>query len=81
MEPPASLPESTNQGCLGLQESFEELDTTPLKMCRGLPYKTPYTIPKSTISYDVSGKNHVQFLHQSGDYGWQERGLYETELL
>ncbi len=59
-------------GLSGLQEIFDEIDTTPLKVFWGLPYKTPYTIPKSTISYDVSGKDHEQYQPSSRCYGvWE----------
>lgn len=47
-------------GLDGLQEIFKEIDGLPFNVIWGLPYKTPYTIPQSTIAYDVSAKDHAQ---------------------
>ena len=45
-------------GLEGLKEVFEELKNAPLKVFWGAPYKTPYTIPKSTVSYNFTGETH-----------------------
>lgn len=45
-------------GLPGLTEIFNEIDQLPFKVFWGLPYKTPYTIPKSTIAYEVTGHDH-----------------------
>lgn len=47
-------------GLDGLKEIFNEIAQLPFNVIWGLPYKTPYTIPKSTISYDVTAKDHAQ---------------------
>lgn len=59
-------------GIKGLDEIFAEIDQSPLKVFWGLPYKTPYTIPKSTISYDVSAKDHEAIQPNENCYGvWE----------
>lgn len=45
-------------GVKGLDEIFDEIEQSPLKVFWGLPYKTPYTIPQSTIAYNVGAKDH-----------------------
>lgn len=45
-------------GLDGLQEVFEEIDKSPLKVFWGAPHQTPYTIPQSTISYNFTGETH-----------------------
>ncbi|WEV71898.1 adenine deaminase C-terminal domain-containing protein [Bifidobacterium sp. ESL0790] len=60
-------------GLDGLEEIFKEIDGIPLKVFWGLPYKTPYTIPESTISYNVGAADHER---------WQPKhrcfGVWET---
>ncbi|QQZ08741.1 adenine deaminase C-terminal domain-containing protein [Heyndrickxia vini] len=41
-------------GMDGLKEIFEEIEQLPLRVYWGAPYKTPYTIPKSTIAYNIT---------------------------
>lgn len=60
-------------GLKGLKDIFAEVDQSPLKVFWGLPYKTPYTIPKSTIAYDVTGKDHEKI--QRDPRCW---GVWET---
>ncbi|ADY85086.1 amidohydrolase family protein [Lactobacillus helveticus] len=60
-------------GVDGLKEIFEEVDHSPLKVFWGLPYKTPYTIPKSTIAYDVTSQDHEKY--QNSPRCW---GVWET---
>ena len=45
-------------GLEGLQEVFDEVEASPLKVFWGAPHKTPYTYPKSTISYDFTAETH-----------------------
>ena len=45
-------------GVDGLEEIFKEIGASPLKVFWALPYKTPYTIPKSTIAYNVTANDH-----------------------
>lgn len=45
-------------GLDGLKEIFEEIDKTPLKVFWGAPHQTPYTFPKSTISYNFNHETH-----------------------
>ncbi|WP_062105526.1 adenine deaminase [Bacillus niameyensis] len=41
-------------GMDGLQEIFKEIEELPLRLYWGAPYKTPYTIPKSTIAFNIT---------------------------
>lgn len=68
-------------GVKGLEEIFQEIDQSPLKVFWGLPYKTPYTIPKSTIAYDVSAKDHELIQPEERSYGvWETvREAVETK--
>ncbi|GHP13504.1 adenine deaminase [Lentilactobacillus fungorum] len=68
-------------GLAGLDEIFAEIDQSPLKVFWGLPYKTPYTIPKSTIKYDVSAKDHQRLQPNEKCYGvWETvREAVETK--
>lgn len=45
-------------GLEGLQEVMEEIEKSPLKVFWGAPYKTPYTIPTSTISCNFTPEIH-----------------------
>lgn len=47
-------------GLEGLQEIFEEVKQSPLKVFWGAPYKTPYTFPTSTISCNFNKEIHEQ---------------------
>ncbi|MGP4117787.1 adenine deaminase C-terminal domain-containing protein [Levilactobacillus zymae] len=59
-------------GVQGLDEIFAEIKNLPLKVFWGLPYKTPYTIPKSTIAYNVTAADHEHYLPQENCYGvWE----------
>lgn len=46
-------------GLEGLQEVFEEIKKSPLKVFWGAPFKTPYTIPTSTISCNFTPEIHA----------------------
>ncbi|HIW72466.1 MAG TPA: amidohydrolase family protein [Candidatus Levilactobacillus faecigallinarum] len=59
-------------GLSGLDEIFAEIKALPFKVFWGLPYKTPYTMPKSTIAYNVTGADHERYLPQETCYGvWE----------
>lgn len=59
-------------GLDGLNEIFAEIDQLPLKVFWGVPYKTPYTIPQSTVAYNVSAQDHQKFQPQEHSYGiWE----------
>lgn len=59
-------------GVAGLDELFTEIDQSAMKVFWGLPYKTPYTIPTSTISYNVSAADHERIQPQENCYGvWE----------
>lgn len=42
----------------GLQEIFAEIKQSPLKVFWGAPYKTPYTVPQSTVSFNFNKEVH-----------------------
>lgn len=57
----------------GLQEIFEEIKKSPLKVFWGAPYKTPYTVPKSTVSFNFDESVHEKVQR------WPECfGVWET---
>lgn len=59
-------------GVDGLEKIFEEIDASPMKVFWALPYKTPYTIPKSTIAYNVTAKDHAKYHQDSRCFGiWE----------
>ena len=45
-------------GLEGLQEVFQEVKASPLKVFWGAPYKTPYTFPQSTVAFNFNKKVH-----------------------
>lgn len=46
-------------GLEGLQEVFAEIKASPLKVFWGAPYKTPYTIPQSTVAFNFTKDVHA----------------------
>lgn len=59
-------------GLDGLTEVFDELAKLPMKVFWGLPYKTPYTIPESTVAYNVNGDDHDKYQALEQTYGvWE----------
>lgn len=59
-------------GLDGLTEVFDELAKLPMKVFWGLPYKTPYTIPESTVAYNVTGADHDKYQALEQTYGvWE----------
>lgn len=60
-------------GLQGLQEIFEEIKASPLKVFWGAPFKTPYTFPKSTVAFNFNKEVHSQVQN------WPECfGVWET---
>lgn len=57
----------------GLQEIFAEVRKSPLKVFWGAPYKTPYTVPQSTVSF-----NFNQTVHQKVQKWPECFGVWET---
>lgn len=47
-------------GLEGLKEIFEEIKQTPLRVFWGAPFKTPYTIPKSTVAFNFDPSVHAE---------------------
>ncbi len=45
-------------GLDGLQEIFQEIEQSPLKVFWGAPHQTPYTFPTSTIAYNFTKETH-----------------------
>ncbi len=60
-------------GLEGLQEVLAEIKGTPLKVFWGAPHQTPYTIPQSTVAFNIEKETHKE-LQQ-----WPECfGVWET---
>lgn len=59
-------------GLKGLKEIFKEIDRSDLKLFWGAPFKTPYTIPQSTIAENIDSDMQKELLKQSNVYGvWE----------
>ncbi len=60
-------------GLDGLKEVLAEVEASPLKVFWGAPYKTPYTVPQSTVAYNFTKETHAQVQQ------WPECfGVWET---
>ncbi|MEY8403550.1 adenine deaminase C-terminal domain-containing protein [Oscillospiraceae bacterium 44-34] len=60
-------------GLEGLKEVFAEVRNSPLKVFWGAPYKTPYTVPQSTVAYNFTKETHAEVQR------WPECfGVWET---
>lgn len=60
-------------GLEGLKEVLAEVKASPLKVFWGAPYKTPYTVPQSTVAYNFTKETHAQVQQ------WPECfGVWET---
>ncbi|MDO5548262.1 MAG: adenine deaminase C-terminal domain-containing protein [Eubacteriales bacterium] len=56
----------------GLKEIFAEVKQSPLKVFWGAPYKTPYTVPQSTVSFNFTKDVHEQVQQWPECYGvWE----------
>ena len=59
-------------GLEGLREIFEEVKQSPLKVFWGAPFKTPYTIPESTVAYNFTKETHEEVQKWDECYGvWE----------
>lgn len=59
-------------GLKGLKEIFKEIDQSDLKLFWGAPFKTPYTIPQSTIAENIDSDMQSELLKHSNVYGvWE----------
>ncbi|WP_334330321.1 adenine deaminase C-terminal domain-containing protein [Companilactobacillus sp. HBUAS59699] len=59
-------------GLKGLKEIFKEIDQSDLKLFWGAPFKTPYTIPQSTIAENIDSNMQKELLKQANVYGvWE----------
>lgn len=47
-------------GLEGLREVFEEIRGIPLRVFWGAPYRTPYTVPQSTIAFNFNREVHAE---------------------
>lgn len=60
-------------GLEGLQEVLEEMKQSPVKVFWGAPFKTPYTIPMSTVKFNIDANVHKEV--QQWDDCW---GVWEV---
>ena len=59
-------------GLEGLKEVLAEVKQSPLKVFWGAPYKTPYTIPESTVSFNFTKEVHEEVQQWPECYGvWE----------
>lgn len=47
-------------GLEGLKEVFKEIEELPMKVFWGAPFKTPYTIPESTVAFNFDPSVHEE---------------------
>lgn len=67
-------------GLEGLQEVFEEIKASPLKVFWGAPYKTPYTFPQSTVAFNFTKEVHETVQQWPECFGvWETVREYVTE--
>ncbi|MGL4107392.1 adenine deaminase [Clostridium sp. LP20] len=67
-------------GLEGLQEVFEEVKASPLKVFWGAPYKTPYTFPQSTVAFNFTKDVHATVQQWPECFGvWETVREYVTE--
>ena len=59
-------------GLEGLKEVFAEIELSPLKVFWGAPFKTPYTIPESTVACNITKEVHEEVQKWEQCYGvWE----------
>ena len=59
-------------GLEGLKEVLAEMKQSPLKVFWGAPYKTPYTIPESTVAFNFTEEVHKEVQQWPECYGvWE----------
>ncbi|AUX10969.1 adenine deaminase [Latilactobacillus sakei] len=68
-------------GVDGLSEIFKEVDQLPMRVFWGAPFKTPYTIPASTIADNIDSTVQAQLQKRSDVYGVWETVREAVETL
>lgn len=64
----------------GLKEIFAEVKQSPLKVFWGAPYKTPYTVPESTVAFNFTKEVHKEVQKWPECYGvWETVPEFVTE--
>ncbi|MGL5722665.1 MAG: adenine deaminase C-terminal domain-containing protein [Brevinema sp.] len=59
-------------GMEGVKEVLEEIKQGPLNVFWGLPFVTPYTLPKSTVGFEVNGQTHGDHQNDPSIFGvWE----------
>lgn len=59
-------------GLEGIDEVIKEINSTLLKVFWGLPFVTPYTLPTSSVGFNVCGKTHQELQSCSHVFGvWE----------
>ena len=59
-------------GLEGLKEVLAEVKASPLKVFWGAPFKTPYTLPESTVSFNFNHEVHKEVQQWPECYGvWE----------
>lgn len=67
-------------GLDGLKEVFKEIEQTPIKVFWGAPFKTPYTIPESTVAFNFNPAVHAEVQKWDECFGvWEVVREFITE--
>lgn len=67
-------------GLDALKEVLAEMKQTPLRVFWGAPYRTPYTIPQSTVSFNFTKEVHEEVQQWPECYGvWETVREFVTE--
>ncbi|MDL2294795.1 amidohydrolase family protein [Ruminococcaceae bacterium OttesenSCG-928-D13] len=67
-------------GLEGLREVFEEIKGVPLKVFWGAPYRTPYTVPQSTVAFNFTKEVHAEVQQWPECFGvWETVREFVTE--
>lgn len=67
-------------GLDALREVFDEIKGVPMKVFWGAPYRTPYTVPQSTVSFNFTKEVHEQVQQWPECYGvWETVREFVTE--
>ena len=68
-------------GVAGLTEIFKEVEQLPMRVFWGAPFKTPYTIPASTIADNINSDVQAQLQKRADVYGVWETVREAVETL
>ncbi|MDR1194680.1 MAG: amidohydrolase family protein [Peptococcaceae bacterium] len=67
-------------GLEGLREIFAEIKGCPLKVFWGAPYRTPYTVPQSTVAFNFTKEVHAETQKWPECFGvWETVREFVTE--